>query len=88
MIKIQTKPQELKAWLWTESKALFKEIGCVAMSSEGHMGEPDLMKELKIETVQGGEKVRNGNYIIQNPWGKYFVVDKFYFETNYNVITT
>jgi len=87
MIRIQTKPIILESWLWDEKKSTFKEIGCRMLSSSGHSDDPDLMQSLKIETNTGNCYVKKGEYIIKNIRGEYFVVNKEFFKTNYNILT-
>ena len=84
MILIETKTITLKAWKWNESREQFKQIGCKMLRCSGHEEEPDLMKNLKIETSDGkGAFVRKGDYIIQNFRGEYFVCDRAFFYENY-----
>ena len=71
-MKYRKKPVVIEAWLWDESKATFAEIGCNVMSSEGHSSHPDLLRNLRIETLEGTMRVNKGDYIIKGVQGEFY----------------
>lgn len=78
------RPTAVVAWEWTESRNLFKEIGCIMSSCGGHTGMPDLMNKLSIRTINDGiKRVNKGDYIIQCFYG-YDVMSKSKFFSLYN----
>ena len=83
MPKFRKKPVEIEAWLWDESKTTFAEIGCLSMSSEGHSRHPDLLKNLRIETLEGTMSVNKGDYIIKGIAGEFYPCKPEIFEQSY-----
>ena len=78
------KPVAFDAWLWDESKATFARLGfCRAVAHEGHSNHPDLMKNLRIETLEGTMSVRKGDYIIKGIKGEFYPCKPDIFEATY-----
>jgi hypothetical protein len=84
MPKFRKKPVEIEAWLWDESKTTFAEIGCTSMSSEGHSSHPDLLRSLRIETLEGTMRVEKGDYIIKGVKGEFYPCKPDIFEMTYD----
>lgn len=72
MAKFRKKPVIIDAWLWDESKETFDKIGCRAMGSSGHRDNPDLMHNVRIETLEGTMNVQKGDYIIKGVHGEFY----------------
>lgn len=72
MAKFRKKPVEIEAWLWDESKETFNKIGCEHMASGGHSDHPDLMNNLRIQTLKGTMSVNKGDYIIKGVKGEFY----------------
>ena len=83
-MEYRKKPVVIEAWLWDESKKTFKEIGCKCMSSEGHTSYPDLLKKLRIVTLEGVMEVRKGDYIIKGVKGEFYPCKPDIFELTYD----
>ena len=71
-MKYRKKPVVIEAWLWDETKTTFDEIGCKMMSTCGHKEHPNLMKSLRIETLEGTMRVSEGDYIIKGVKGEFY----------------
>jgi hypothetical protein len=71
-MKYRKKPVVIEAWLWDETKTTFDEIGCKMMSSSGHEDNPDLMQDLRIETLEGTMRANKGDYIIKGVKGEFY----------------
>jgi hypothetical protein len=82
-MKYIKKPIAIEAWLWDESKATFASIGCKTMSSTGNSNTPDLMRNLKIETLEGTMSVNKGDYIIKGIKGEFYPCRHDIFELTY-----
>ena len=72
MMKYRKKPVVIEAWLWDETKTTFDKIGCKMMSSCGHKDKPDLMQDLRIETLEGTMRANKGDYIIKGVKGEFY----------------
>ena len=86
MAKYRKKPVVIDAWLWDESKETFKQIGCKSTSSEGHSRYPDLLKNLRIETLEGSMRVNKGDYIIKGVKGEFYPCKPDIFEATYEAV--
>ena len=71
-VKYRKKPVEIDAWLWDENKDTFDKIGCKKMAWRSHKNTPDLMCDLRIETLEGAMKVDKGDYIIKGVKGEFY----------------
>jgi hypothetical protein len=85
-MKYRKKPVEIEAWLWDESKETFAKVGCKSMSSEGHSNHPDLLKKLRIETLEGTMRVEKGDYIIKGVKGEFYPCKPDIFALTYDVV--
>ena len=85
-MKIKIKPIYLEAWEWDESKSSFEEMGCKMARFDGHVDEPDLMKNLKIRVYGGSQYVNKGDFIIKHGEDSYSVRTKEYFYENYEIL--
>ena len=83
-MKYRKKPVVFEAWLWDESKATFERIGCDSMSWEGHTNKPDLMKRLRITTLEGVMEVNKGDYIIKGVKGEFYPCKPDIFKLTYD----
>jgi hypothetical protein len=86
MPKFRKKPVEIEAWLWDETKTTFAQIGCKSMSSYGHSSYPELMKNLRIETLEGTMSADKGDYIIKGIKGEFYPCKPDIFNLTYDAI--
>ena len=86
MAKFRKKPVVIDAWIWNESKETFKQIGCRSMSSEGNTHYPDLLTNLRIETLEGTMSVRQGDYIIKGVHGEFYPCKPDIFNKTYEPV--
>ena len=84
-MKYRKKPIVIEAWLWDESKATLKTIGCGSVSCEGHSSYPDLVKSLRITTLEVSMQVNKGDYIIKGVKGEFYPGKPDIFELTYEV---
>jgi hypothetical protein len=82
-MKYIKKPVAIEAWLWDESRSTLKKIGCKSMSIEGHSSYPDLVRNLRIETLEGTMKVNKGDYIIKGIQGEFYPCKPDIFKQTY-----
>ena len=85
-MKYQKRPVVIDAWLWDESKETFSGIGCKSMSSEGHSSHPDLLRALRIETLEGTMRVEKGDYIIKGVAGEFYPCKPDIFLRTYDLV--
>jgi hypothetical protein len=86
MPKFRKKPVVIEAWLWDETKTTFSQIGCKSMSREGHSSYPDLLRRLRIETLEGTMAVDKGDYIIKGIKGEFYPCKPDIFKLTYDAI--
>lgn len=86
MPKFRKKPVVIEAWLWDESKKTLLEIGCSSVSSEGHSSYPDLLKNLRIITLEGSMRVDKGDYIIKGVKGEFYPCKPDIFKMTYEEV--
>ena len=86
MMKFRKKPVVIDAWLWDESKKTFAEIGCNNMAHEGNQTKPDLMRSLRIETLEGTMSVDKGDYIIKGIKGEFYPCKPDIFKATYDPV--
>jgi len=80
------KPVVINAWKWDETKSLFEKIGCKMMSCNGYTPEPDLMKNLRIETLEGVMSVNKGDFIIKGIKGEFYPCKPDIFALTYELV--
>ena len=85
-MKYKKKPVVIEAWLWDESRETFDEIGCKMMSCKGHKDAPDLMADLRIETLEGTMRANKGDYIIKGIQGEFYPCKPDIFEKTYEKV--
>jgi hypothetical protein len=86
MPKFRKKPVEIEAWLWDETKETYRSIGCRGMSYEGHENTPHLIKNLRIETLEGTMSVNKGDYIIKGVKGEFYPCKPDIFKLTYDQV--
>jgi hypothetical protein len=84
MPNFRKKPVVIQAWVWDESKVTFNKIGCTMMACAGHRDTPDLMLNLRIETLEGSMRVNKGDYIIKGVKGEYYPCKPDIFKLTYD----
>jgi hypothetical protein len=84
MPNFRKKPVVIKAWVWDESKTTFNKIGCKMMAWDGHASTPDLMLNLRIETLEGSMQVNKGDYIIKGVKGEFYPCKPDIFKLTYD----
>ena len=87
-MKYRKRPVVIEAWLWDESKATLKEVGCTSTSWEGHSSHPDLMKRLRIVTLEGTMAVDKGDYIIKGVKGEFYPCKPCIFKLTYERVSS
>ena len=85
-MKYRKKPVIVEAVQWDESKATLNKIGCKYTSCSGHVDEPDLCRNLRIETLEGTMSVRPGDYIIKIAKGGFYLCEPGIFEKTYEQV--
>mgnify|MGYP003639693943 CR=1 FL=1 len=86
MPKFRKKPVVIDAWLWDETKTTFSKIGCKSMSFGSHTSYPDLMNNLRIETLEGTMSADKGDYIIKGIKGEFYPCKPDIFNLTYDAI--
>ena len=80
------RPVDIEAWLWNESKATLKEIGCGYIAFSGHAERPDECRYLSINTLEGSMRVNKGDYIIKGVKGEFYPCKPDIFKMTYDKV--
>ena len=86
MGKYRKKPVVIEAWIWDETKETFNQIGCLSMSSSGHLERPNEMTQLRILTLEGTMRVDKGDYIIKGVKGEFYPCKSDIFQMTYESV--
>jgi hypothetical protein len=86
MKKYRKKPVVIEAWKWDETRTMFDKIGCKLMSCSGHAEMPDMMTNLRIETLEGTMHVNKGDFIIKGVAGEFYPCKPDIFEKTYEEV--
>jgi hypothetical protein len=84
MPKATKKPVTIEYWVWDESRTTFDKIFCKMMAWDGHASNPDLMLNLRIETLEGSMRVDKGDYIIKGVKGEFYPCKPDIFKLTYD----
>lgn len=82
-MKYRKKPVVVHAWKWDESRKTLNVIGCRLMGCQGHVGNPDLVRNLRIKTLEGTMSVSKGDFIIKDVTGEFYPCKPDIFEMTY-----
>lgn len=80
------RPLVIEAWQWDESEQTLNEIGCGYMSYDGHQDTPDLVRNLRIATLEGTMNVNKGDWIIKGIKGEFYPIELDIFEKTYEKV--
>jgi len=87
-MKYKTKPVEINAWLWDETKETYeilKKEGMLPMSSESHTTE-NYVRKLRIDTLEGTMSAQKGDFIIKGLKGEFYPCKPDIFNMKYEEV--
>lgn len=89
-MKYKTKPVEIEAILWDETKETLKilnDMGMIATSHESHTIE-NYVRKLRIDTLEGSMLANKGDFIIKGLRGEFYPCKPDVFHMKYDPITS